>query len=451
MPHTMTLLFVMLVLATIAGHILTPGAFARVHTETGRAVLDPSSYHTVARNPPTFMDLMLAIPKGLEQNAPVIFMILCSLGGIQLVNESMAINAAIVRIAKKSAKADMAVIAGLSIMYGLIGVGASWTIGFAPFIPITVAAVRALGYDELLGAAIVILPGASGWTSGIINVYSTAPAQEFAGLPVFSGLWYRAVCFAVFLAVSLTFIISYAKKQRKSGKALPPGETETSLEVSAPQLTTRRKIVLIANVLGLAVLSYGTTALSWGMNHISGYWILIAIITGLAMKMKPGGIAEAFSRGMQSVVAAAFTIGLAAAFIVVLTDSSLMDPIIHGLSRTLSVTPAALLGVLIFITTLTATFFIAGIYGKTVTMMPLLAPLGDLLGVRKQVIVLAFIFGAGFTIWFWPTSPVGVASVGAAEIEYGRWMKFILKPMIALNIAAITLVVIAQAINLGPA
>ena len=448
-PHTMTILFVVLIIASIATYVAPTGTYDRVTNESGVTVVDPNSYHEVERTPTSLKDFMLSIPVGLVNNASVFGMVLFSLAGIQVLNESKAIDAGILTFVSKRKNAALPAIIAMSILYGVIGVTASWSIGFTPFVPITIAVVRALGYDDLLGAAVVILPGACGWTSGVINVYSTAIAQGYAGLPIFSGMWMRILSFVVFMAVALTFIISYALRYQKNRTPEEVEAAKHALE-NHEEFTIRRKIALAFNVLGLCFLAYGTTAWGWMMNEISGYWIIVGIITGFIMGWHPTQICQSFTRGLQGIIGAAIIIGLAAAIIVVLQDGGLMDSVVHGLSVLLAQVPTPLVGVGIFVVTVIMNFFISGVNGKVVSMMPLLSPLGQVLGVNQQVIVLAFIFGDGFTNWFWPTASVCVAALGAGNLDYARWAKFIWKPMLALNIAAGILVFVAQLIGYGP-
>lgn len=448
-PHTMTILFVVLLVACIATYLAPTGTYERVTNDSGVTVIDPNSYHAIDRTPTTPKQFMLSIPKGLVENSAVFGMILFSLAGIQLLNESKAIDAGILTFVSKRKNAELPAIVAMAVLYGVIGVTASWSIGFTPFIPITIAVVRALGYDDLLGAAVVILPGASGWTCGVINVYSTAIAQSYAGLPIFSGMGFRVLSFVVFMAISLAFIVTYALRYKKNRSAEETAAADQAVAHHV-EFTLRRKIALLVNVAGLVFLAYGTTAWGWMMNEISGYWIVMGILTGFIMGWHPTEICQSFIRGLQGIIGAAIVVGLAAAIIVVLREGGLMDSVVHGLSQILARSPTALVGVLIFIVTVIFNFFISGVNGKVVTMMPLLSPLGQVLGVNQQVIVLAFIFGDGFTNWFWPTAAVCVAALGAGNIEYTRWVRFIWKPMLLLNIAAAVLVFVAQAVGYGP-
>jgi uncharacterized ion transporter superfamily protein YfcC len=57
--------------------------------------------------------------------------------------------------------------------------------------------------------------------------------------------------------------------------------------------------------------------------------------------------------------------------------------------------------------------------------MPLMAPIGDLVGVSRQAAVLAFQFGDGFANMIVPTNPVLMGILGIAGIPYDRWLRFV--------------------------
>jgi uncharacterized ion transporter superfamily protein YfcC len=64
--------------------------------------------------------------------------------------------------------------------------------------------------------------------------------------------------------------------------------------------------------------------------------------------------------------------------------------------------------------------------------MPIMAPLSDLVGVSRQVAVLAFQFGDGFSNILVPTQAVLVGALAMAEIPYDRWLRFILPFMVKI-------------------
>jgi uncharacterized ion transporter superfamily protein YfcC len=77
--------------------------------------------------------------------------------------------------------------------------------------------------------------------------------------------------------------------------------------------------------------------------------------------------------------------------------------------------------------------------------MPIMAPLGDLVGVSRQVAVLAYQFGDGFANLIIPTNVVLMSIIGIAGVPYDRWLRFVLPLVLKLAVAgAVTLVVAVE-------
>ena len=417
-------------------------------TEAGTEVLDPNSYHTIERTPISLVDFMLAIPKGLSNTSSIIFMVLLSIAGIELLNESKAINAGILAFIRKYRNMDLPLMVAMAIVFGCIAGFAGWNIEFVPFIPIVVSVVKAMGYDDMLGLSIVVFPAASGWSSGIFNVFSTAILQGLAELPLFSGWEYRLISFFALMAISLAFIIIYALRMKKSRIANSDETGNNHLAADEDvEFTTRRKITLVFSIFAILLLTYGAISLGWGLSHVGGFWVLAGLIIGLINGYSVQKIVAVFTQGLQSIVAVGILIGMASAVLTILQAGNLMHSIIYGLSIILSNVPKPLVGVVIFIMLTLLNGVTSGVHGKAAMLMPLLVPLADILGISRQIVVLAFIFGDGFTNWFWPTAAIAVASSGAAGIPMEVWMKKSWKMFALLSLAAGVLVFVSYFIG----
>ena len=104
-------------------------------------------------------------------------------------------------------------------------------------------------------------------------------------------------------------------------------------------------------------------------------------------------------------------------------EGNIIDTVIYGLAAPLSALPkwVAAEGML-FVQTL-INFFIPSGSGQAATTMPIMAPLSDLLGIERQVAVLAFQYGDGFSNILWPTALCPVIC-GLAKVPIERWWKY---------------------------
>jgi uncharacterized ion transporter superfamily protein YfcC len=62
--------------------------------------------------------------------------------------------------------------------------------------------------------------------------------------------------------------------------------------------------------------------------------------------------------------------------------------------------------------------------GQAVLTLPLLVPLSDLIGLSRQVTVLAYQYGAGLCELVTPTNGALMAMLAASGVRYEEWLKF---------------------------
>lgn len=89
-------------------------------------------------------------------------------------------------------------------------------------------------------------------------------------------------------------------------------------------------------------------------------------------------------------------------------------------------------------------FFVTSGSGQAALTMPLLSPLADIAGVTRQVAVLAFQLGDGFTNVIVPTSASLMATLGVCRIDWGDWAKFCWRFMLLLFTLSSIVVVAAH-------
>lgn len=133
------------------------------------------------------------------------------------------------------------------------------------FLPMCVMLTKAMGYDAVVGMAVINIGAVIGFTGGWMNMYTVGVAQGIAGLELFSGMGYRILCHVVLLIIAIFYVVMYAKRIKKDPtRSLMTGvpeieETKFDME-NIPEFTKRRKIILIWCLVCFIVLIYGITA-----------------------------------------------------------------------------------------------------------------------------------------------------------------------------------------------
>jgi len=456
MPHSLVIILSIALLAAVLTWIVPAGSFPRVKNSMGLNIIQPDKFEYVASKPVNPLLLPKFIIDGFIGTADLFFLILLSGCAFDVIAASGALHAAIAKIAKKFSSRESVFIPLLTLVFALI----STTQGvntFIAFAPITVMLARAMGFDSIVGASLILLGGAVGFSTGTLNPSTTVIAQKLAELPLYSGIGYRAFAFVVFLIVTNIYLIRYAKKIRKNPELSPMYDLDKKDESSADkdldsfgEMNMRNWLVILSLVVTLGVIVYGGIKLDWGLNENSMAFIWLGIIAGLIAGFSPSKIASCFVNGAQKMVGAAMIIGMARAISGVLTAGVIIDTIVYGLGAVMQVIPSAFQGIAMYIANTVVNMFIVSGSGQATAVMPIFIPLADMVGLTRQTAVLAFNFGDGFCNYILPMSTALMGTLGVSNIPYDRWVKFIWKLFLIWMLVASILIFGAQMINYGP-
>lgn len=456
MPHTFVILLVIILFAVVLTWVIPSGEYARVEDPvSGKKVVDASAFSYVENVHVSLLDVPSLIIKAFSANADLIMLILLSGAAIHMLTASGALQALVATIVRRFSNRIEVFIPLLMLVFALICTtqAVNTFIGFAP---ITVMLAMSLGLDSIVGVGIILLGGAIGFSTGTLNVSTTLVAQKIAELPNYSGIGYRWVCFVVFYVITCLWLVRYAKKIQKNPELSPMYDLDKNSEFKNASLDefgtldTRKVLSIIALVIALVVIVYGCINLDWDFAEQSAVFLVLAVIVGLIAGFDANKICAEFMDGTKKMLSAAFIIMFARAIGSVLSAGVITDTIVHSMAVMLTGLPAALLGVGMLIANTLINVVLTSGSGQAAAVMPIMIPLSDLLGVTRQTCILSFNFGDGFCNYILPTSTALMGILGAANVPYDRWMRFMWKMFaIWLGIGAV-LVVIAQLIQYGP-
>jgi len=458
LPHTYVLIFCIILVAALLTYIIPAGEYARVEDpNTGRTVVDPNSFTRVERNPVNLFDVLTAVPKGMIAAAQITFFIFIVAGSFQIITSTGAIEAGIYKVAGMLRGKEQLLIPIFMFLFSLTGA----FLGFAEenivFIPIAISLARALGYDAIVGMSLVTLGGAVGFNSGIMNPFTVGIAQGIAELPLFSGIGFRIIVWAVLLAVSIYYVMRYAKKIKDKPELSIIAEVEleerknNSFDIAVEhKLLPSHYLVFLTLAAGLAIIVYGVYKFEWYINEIAAVFLGMGIISGFIGRISPNEMAQEFINGARGIIFGALVVGIARTILIVLQDGLILDSIIYSLASLISGLPKAFAAVGMFVVQSLINFAIPSGSGQAATTMPIMVPLADILGLTRQTAVLAFHFGDGFSNTFTPTASTLMASLSIAKIAYDKWIKYYGKLFFIWSAIGAVFMVIATLINYGP-
>ncbi|MCI8279496.1 MAG: YfcC family protein, partial [Staphylococcus xylosus] len=452
MPHIYVILFVFGVIATIATYIVPSGEFKRIKGPEGREMVDADSFHYITSAPVGIVDFISIIPRGLIEAGEIVFFTLIIGGMFMVLRRTGIIEIAVDNLARRFIYKSIFIIPVLTAVFAIVAT----LIGTAElslvYIPVIIPLIIALGYDSITATAIALCGTVVGFTVGVLNPINTGLAQKLSGIPVFSGIGLRIILFIVVLAVTIIFIMRYAKKVQKQPTLSSVYEDDSEkrelyqhITEHAPTTATTRQKWGIAVILAFfIILVYGVTTQGWFMVEMAGLFIFMGVIVGFVSGLSMQTICEAFNDGFKDVLMDAIIVGLARSIAVVLEDGKIMDTIVHGLGSIIDGTTPTIAVIGMYAVQMLINFIISSGSGQALVTMPIMAPLADMLGTTRQTAVLAFQLGDGFTHIFYPTSGYFMAALAIGGVSYTKWIRFFFPLFIIWVVISIITLIIAQ-------
>ena len=441
-PHPLVLLGGCVILAAAASYVLPAGEFDRADDEaTGRSVVVAGTYHAVERTPVNLFDAMVALPRGMAEAGEVIFLVFLIGGAFTVVDETGALRRGVTSLVRALGGRDLLVIPIVSIFFATGGVVENMQEEIIPLIPVLLILTRRVGFTPLVAVAMSAGAAFVGSAFSPINPFQVQIAQKLAELPLGSGWPFRGIFLILALALWIGMTMRYASRERLEPELI---EESGDVGIDAKDWVIFGLVAATFTVLVVGLLSWG-----WDFNQLSAAFFIMGVAIGLLAGMGLTGTAEAYVRGFRSMAYAALLIGFARAIFVVLRDGHIVDTIVHAMFTPLEGLPliASSLGMVAAQTAIHVP--VPSVSGQAVLTMPVLIPLSDLLGLSRQVVVLAYQYGAGLCDIITPTNGALLAMLAAAGVRYEDWIKFAVPLYLALVALGAVSIAIAIAIGLA--
>lgn len=442
-PDPMVLIFGVLILAAALTHIVPAGAFEREVVE-GQTRVVSGSYHAVAGTPASFFDIFLAVPRGLMKAAQYLFIVFIAGGLFNILSRTGALENFVGTTVKTVGIQRRGTIIWITtFVFGFFGIAVGFENNIA-LVPISMLVASAIGGSRLIGAGMAVGGIGVGFALSPINPYTVGVSQQIADLPMFSGAGLRTLL----VVLALAGVAAYTTRSIESHPAV---EEEEGASLSKPleeySLSAQDYKVLAIFGGGLAYMLFGVFTEGWYIDEIAATFLAIAIFVGFACRMSGDDFVEGMMEGASSVTPGALIIGLAASIQVILEQGRIIDTVIYGLAGTLSMLPVTAAALMTTLVQGMLNFFIPSGSGQAMVTMPILIPLGDLVGISRQVMVLAFQVGDGLTNLIVPTSGGTLAMLAMGRVSYSEWIRFCMPLMIGTYLLSWAFLVVAVGIG----
>lgn len=491
-PHTYVIIFGVIIFAALLTMFIPQGqydtqeiTYIQNGEEKSRTVLDPDSFHyalddngnRITKAAPLFgtedfggqgiLNYMFeGITAGDKYGAAVgiVAFILVIGGAFGIVLKTGAVDQGILAMIDKTHGSEVLLVPTLFTLFSLGGAVFGMGEEAIPFAMILVPMFIAMGYDAVVGICTTYVATQIGFGASWMNPFSLAIAQGIAGVPVMSGAGLRIVLWVLFTAIGAAFTMVYAQKIKRNPELSVSYESdagyrsEFSGKSSNADFKLGHKLILIVIVLTLIWTIWGVIVKGYYIPEIASQFFVMGIVSGIIgvifklNDMTVNDIATSFQSGAADLIGAALVVGMAQGIIIVLGGTSASEPtvlntILYGISNALHGLPSVVSAWLMYVFQTIFNFFVVSGSGQAALTMPIMAPLSDLLGVSRQVSVLAFQLGDAFSNLIVPTSGCLLGVLGVAKLDWGKWVKFQIKMQAVLFVTASLAVIAAVLIG----
>lgn len=454
MPHTLVIIFGIILLVSVATYFVPGGAYERAINEAGKTVVVDGTFSYVESNPQGLFEILQAPLQGIQSAAEIIAFLFVVGGAINIVSRTKAIDLGIVRLVNKLKGKEILIIPIITLIFSIGGAVFGMSEEAIPFITLLLPLMLALGYDSILTVAVTYFACILGFSTAMLNPFTVHVAQNIAQVEVGSGVGFRTVAWVITTAVGIAFLMYYANKIKKDPTKSLVYESDKNkrekLEVnihSHEEFTIKHKIILSLLAATIGVIIWGVLVKGFYISEIAAVFLAMGLLAGIIGRLSVNDMAEAFIEGAKGMIGAAVIIGCARGIVILAENAQIIDTVLYGLVGLIGKLPSLIAAYLMYIVQMIVNFFIISGSGQAAVTMPLLAPLGDLVGVQRQLSVLIFQLGDGFSNTIFPTSGILIASLGLAGIPYSKWVKWVLPIQGILFLLSLGFITVAMMIN----
>jgi len=454
-PHPVVMLFSILIAVALLTHIIPAGAYQHQLID-GRMRVIPGTFKIIPSTPTSFMDLFRSLPLGFKGATEIIYAVLA--GGIMfgVLQKTKMIENVVGSLVKNMGHSKKYIIIVLmTYIFGMAGVAIGYENNIA-LVPIAAVLSLAIGGDLMLGAGMSVGAITIGFGLSPINPYTVGIGDQIAGLPMFSGVLLRSILCFTGLSLMAYYNLRYFKKIEKDVEAsytknVDSSDLKLSKALNTYHLSLQDKLVLAIFILGLVVMLIGIFNWKWYINDISAIFILIAIFSGIAAKISPTQLSETVLKYVAISAPGAFMVGLAAAIKVLMEQAHITDTLSHELVLLLTGMPTYIAAIFMSVSQSGINFLIPSGSGQALATLPVMIPLGDVLGLTRQSTILAFQIGDGVTNIINPTVGGLIAMLSLCRVSLDKWLRYIFPLAMTVLAVAWLFLIFSVYIHWGPA
>lgn len=439
---TVIMISLVLVALWVLAGVLTQVLPTGVYNTNADGSIIPDTYHAISERLPIWKIILspaLCFTSSYAAAGIGIILIIILVGGsFLLLDKSGVLKYIMATLIKKFEKKKYMLMAVIIFVCMLLSSTAGILEESVTLVPLAVAISLAMGWDSLVGLGISLIAVAWGFTAATFNPFNVVTVQKLANIEVYSGLWLRLIIFVLVYAILFAFIFVYARRVEKNPKKSLVYESDMALREkytiddmekvinNAPAAKSTR-FFLICMLVDLVCIIVDLICSLGGYLSLGAMAILFTVgglYAGHNMGLRGKKLASSFFGGAKTLAPVIPLIIFIIAISYILNEGNIMHTILYKVNSLMEgMSPYSAIFLLFGLIALLE-FFIGSGTAKAFLIMPIIAPLSDLVGITRQSVVTTFCMADGFTNLLYPTSGIMIIAIGLVGVSYGKWLKF---------------------------
>ena len=301
-------------------------------------------------------------------------------------------------------------------------------------LPIIVVLALSMGFDTLTGLGMCMMAACFGFSAAITNPFSVGLASDMVGVKVLDGMYMRVILFALIYAAVCGFLLIHNRRIAKNPQKSLTYELDQRkrLTLGAEQTVTEQdkrifkiyiiffavQLVLLLTVASVSVIS------SFAIPILSVSFLVGGLICGGLITKDFKSVLKWLGQGVLSMLPAIAMIALASSVKLVMTESGIIDTVLHFVIESLKGKSPFVTILIIYALILFLQIFIGSASAKIFLIMPILFEICSALGISPNLVILTYCMADGFTDVILPTNPVLLIGLSMAGVSYGKWFRF---------------------------
>jgi len=393
-----------------------------------KPVAIPGTYQRVDQNPQGALEFLLAPIRGVYDTIDIILFVFILGGCIGVLNYMGALAAGVAALSRLTRGKEYLLI----IILSLLMVAGGTTFGLCEetiaLYPVLMPVFLAAGYDAMTCIAVIFVGSSVGTMYSTVNPFAIGVATKAAGIAMSEQMGWRFIALGIGTAMALAYVLNYARKVRLDPTKSVCYDFKDKIEErwgsqgEVPEFTTHMKLSLGAFGLAFVVLVYGIVRYLWWFDTMTSVFLACAIFLAFFSGLEEETFMDQFISGAGDLMSVALVIGVARAVNMLLEDGLISDTILYFFSNLVAGMSPVIFIVMMLVVYIILGFFINSSSGLAVLSIPIMAPLGDAVGVAKPAIIAAYNYGQGPTSYITPAGLI-LASLAMVDVPFSRWLK----------------------------